>query len=130
MSPFDYVKQIMQGKKQLIVDEITEKTYSPFLTNRSLSYHQDTILYGNEMNKRHHLDKKLQNDFLLNSVRSMKRPFAKWAKAEKSENLECIKKVFNFSESKAREASHLLSKDQITELKEKIDLGGVNGRFK
>ena len=88
MSPFDYVKQIMQGKKQLIVDEITEKTYSPFLTNRSLSYHQDAILYGNEMNKRHHLDKKLQNDFLLNSVRSMKRPFAKWAKAEKSEDWE------------------------------------------
>jgi len=32
MSPFDYVNQILQGKKNLIVDEITEKEYSPFLT--------------------------------------------------------------------------------------------------
>ena len=25
MSPFDFVKQILQGKKQLIVDDVTEK---------------------------------------------------------------------------------------------------------
>ena len=70
MSPFDYVKEILQGKKQLIVDELTEKEYSPFLTNRSLSYHKDCIMFANEMNRRHHTDKKLQNDFLLNTVRS------------------------------------------------------------
>ena len=47
MSPFDYVKEILQGKKQLIVDELTEKEYSPFLTNRSLSYHKDCIMFAN-----------------------------------------------------------------------------------
>lgn len=125
MSPFDFVKEILQGKKQLIVDELTEKEYNPFIVNRSLSYHKDCILYANEMNRRHFLDKKLQNAFLLNTVRSQKRPFAKWIKAEKSEDLECIKQIYNFSDSKAREALKLLSKEQIQELKEQTDIGGL-----
>ena len=35
----------------------------------------------NEMNKHHHLDKKLQFDFLLNSVRTRKR-YVPWMKAK------------------------------------------------
>jgi hypothetical protein len=77
------------------------------------------------MNRRHFLDKKLQNDFLLNTVRSQKRPFAKWIKIEKSDDLECIKQVYGFSDSKAREALQLLSKDQIQQLKEQTDTGGL-----
>jgi hypothetical protein len=125
MSPFDYVNAILQNKKKLIVDELTEKSYAPFLVNRSLSYHKDCIFYANEMNRYHQIDKKLQNDFLLNIVRSQKRPFAKWVKAEKSEDLECIKQIFGFSESKAREAIRLLSKEQIQKLKEQTDIGGL-----
>ena len=125
MNPFDFVKEILQGKKQLIVDDLSEKEYNPFIINRSLSYHKDCVLYANEMNRRHFLDKKLQNDFLLNTVRSQKRPFAKWVKAEKSDDLECIKQVYGFSDSKAREALRLLSKDQIQQLKEQTDTGGL-----
>ena len=77
------------------------------------------------MNRRHFVDKKLQNDFLLNTVRSQKRPFAKWVKAEKSDDLECIKQIYGFSDSKAREALRLLSKDQIQQLKEQTDTGGL-----
>ncbi len=127
-NPFDYVNAILQNKKQLIVDEITEKDYTPFLVNRSLSYHKDCILYANEMNRRHFIDKKLQNDFLLNTVRSQKRPFAKWVKSEKSDDLECIKTVYGFSETKAREALRLLSKEQIQQLKEQTQTGGLNKR--
>ncbi len=125
MSPFDYVNAILQNKKKLIVDELTEKSYAPFLVNRSLSYHKDCIFYANEMNRYHQIDKKLQNDFLINIVRSQKRPFAKWVKTEKSEDLECIKQIFGFSESKAREAFRLLSKEQIQKLKEQTDIGGL-----
>jgi hypothetical protein len=127
-NPFDYVNAILQNKKQLIVDEITEKDYTPFLVNRSLSYHKDCIMYANEMNRRHFIDKKLQSDFLLNTVRSQKRPFAKWVKSEKSDDLECIKTVYGFSETKAREASRLLSKEQIQQLKEQTQTGGLNKR--
>ena len=124
-NPFDYVNSILQNKKNLIVDELTEKDYSPFLVNRSLSYHKDCILYANEMNRRHLTDKKLQYDFLLNTIRSQKRPFAKWVKSEKSEDLECIKQVFGLSDQKAREAKRLLSNEQIQQLKEQTDTGGL-----
>lgn len=125
MSPFDYINAIMQTKKNLIVDEETEKEYVPFIVNRGLSYHRDCIIYANEMNRHHFLDKKLQHDFLINSVRSKKRSFVKWAKSEKSVDLECIKNVYQFSELKAREAARILSKEQIQKLKEQTQTGGL-----
>jgi len=85
----------------------------------------DCIAYANEMNRRHHLDKKLQNDYLINTIRSRKRPFAKWVKAEKSEDIECIKLYYGYSSSKAREALRLFSNEQIQQLKEKTDIGGL-----
>ena len=124
-NPFDYVNSVLQNKKQLIVDELTEKEYNPFLTNRSLSYHKDCIMYANEMNRRHLTDKKLQYDFFLNTIRSQKRPFAKWVKVEKSDDLECIKQIFGFSNQKARDALRLLSNEQIQKLKEQTDTGGL-----
>ena len=125
MSPFDYVNAILQNKTQMMVDDATEAAYVPFLVNRSLSYHFDTIAFANEMNRRHLIDKKLQFDFLLNTVRSKKRPFAKWAKPEKNDDLECIKQVYGFSDSKARDALRLLSDEQIQKLKEKTHKGGL-----
>jgi len=124
-NPFDYVNSILQNKKNLIVDELTEKDYQAFLVNRTLSYHKDCIMYANEMNRRHLADKKLQYDFLLNTIRSQKRPFAKWVKAEKSDDLECIKQVFGLSDQKARDAMRLLSNEQIQKLKEQTDTGGL-----
>lgn len=124
-NPFDYVNQILYGKKNLIVDEATEKEYVPFLTNRSLSYHYDCVLYANEMNIRHNADKKMQNDFLINTVRSKKRPFVKWAKSEKNDDIACIKQVYGFSDAKAIDALRLLSDEQIQQLKEKTDIGGL-----
>ena len=125
MTPFDFVNQIMQSKKQLIVDELTEKEYVPFIVNKTLSYHKDCLMYVNEMNRRHFIDKKLQNDFLLNTIRSKKRPFIKWAKSEKSEDIECIKQIYGFSDKKAYDALRLLNDEQIQELKEKTDIGGL-----
>jgi len=125
MNPFDYVNEILKGKNNLIVDEYTEKQYNSFLVNRSLSYHLDCIAYANEMNRRHHLDKKLQNDFLINTIRSRKRSFAKWVKSEKSEDIECIKQYFNYSDTKAREALSLLSVEELIKIKERTDTGGL-----
>ena len=124
-SPFDYVNAILQNKTQLMVDDATEAAYIPFLVNRGLSYHFDTIAFANEMNRRHFLEKKLQFDYLLNTVRSKKRPFAKWAKPEKNDDLSCIKQIYGFSDTKARDALRLLSDEQIQELKEKTDIGGL-----
>jgi len=123
-NPFDYVNDILYGKKNLIVDDITEKDYQPFLVNRSLSYHMDCILHSNEMNRRHHLDKKLQNSYLIYTIRSRKRPFSKWIKPVKSEDLECVKLYYGYSNEKSRVALDILTDEQIDIIKNSVQTGG------
>ena len=81
----DYLNAINHEKKNLMDtdDELWEKKYPPFIINKCLAPFPDTIFLVNEMNKYHHLDKKLQFDFLLNSLRTRKR-FTPWLKANKS----------------------------------------------
>jgi len=90
---FDYVKSINQTKENMMRDtendELAERAYEPFLTNRSLSYFIDTVLLANEMNMRQDADKKLQYEYFLNSVRPRKR-FAKWVKNNTDNDLEII----------------------------------------
>ena len=69
MNPFDFVNAVTYTKKDIIVDDVAEKSYSPFLTNKSLSYHQDCIMYVNEMNSRKHLDSSLKFNYFLNTLR-------------------------------------------------------------
>jgi hypothetical protein len=122
---FDYVNQILYGKENLMVNEENEKIYKPFLINRALSYYYDCVLFANEMNRRHVLDKKLQHDFFINTVRSKKRPFVKRAKSEKNEDIECIKRIYGFSDQKALDAMRLLNDEQIQQLKEQTEIGGL-----
>ena len=126
MTPFDYVKAINYTKEDLMVDEVSEKTYNPFIINRALSMGIDTVLQANEMNMRHGLDKRLQFDFLINSISKRKR-FDKWQKADKSEDLEYVKAYYNYSYSKAIAALQVLSPTQLSDIKRKItNKGGVN----
>lgn len=123
MNPFEYVNAICDSKQNLIVDEASEKAYNPFMINRTLSYHFDTVLLANEMNLRAHLDKKLQNDFLINTVRKKKR-FAKWAKPLSSDDLEVVKEYYGYSNEKARQVLPLLNDDQMGQLRQRIFKGG------
>ena len=70
----DYLNSINYTKENLLdsEDEMWEKKYPPFIVNRCLSGSQDTLMLVNEINQYPHLDKKLQFDFLLNSVRARK----------------------------------------------------------
>ena len=123
MSPFDYIKEINYGKNNIMVDDIAEKQYNGFMVNRGLSYFRDTVLMANEMNKNHHLDSRLQFDFLINIVRKKKR-FSKWNKPEVATDLEIIKEYYGYSNQKARTALKLLSPDQVTEIRKKVYRGG------
>lgn len=123
MNPFEFVEEINFGKKDLIVDDITEKAYNPFLANRQLSYFYDTVLLANEMNVHHQIDHKLQNHFLLNTVRKRKR-FSKWFKQEQQSDVEAVKEYYGYSNEKARNALKLLSDDQLTVIRKKVKKGG------
>lgn len=123
MNPFEYVNAINTGKKDIMIDDLAEKSYSSFTINRSLSYFNDTVLAANEMNKHHHLDKKLQFHFLINIIRKRKR-FSKWDKPELVSDVEVVKEYYGYSNEKARQVLPLLSSDQIMNLREKVFKGG------
>lgn len=122
---FDYVNDILKEKKNLMIDEESENNYNPFLTNKALSQHIDCVDFAKNMNERPWLDKKLQYLYLINTVRSMKRPFHKWDKPEKIEDIECVKTYYGYSDTKAREALQLLSEEQIQKIKEETEIGGL-----
>ena len=125
MNPFDFLNAINDTKKQLIVDELTEKQYNGFMVNRGLSYFHDTVLLANEMNRYHHLDNKLQFDFLLNTVRKKKR-FSKWLKPELSSDIDAVKEYYGYSNEKAMMALKVLSTNDLAEIKRKCSKGGKN----
>jgi hypothetical protein len=125
----DYLNAINTTKEPLMSSEDPEweKKYPSYVVNKCLGFNADTILLVNEMNRLHHLDKKLQFDFFLNSLRPRKR-FSPWMKAKKLENLEYVKEYYGYSNEKARAALVLLDDKQISAIKNKLYKGGRNGR--
>ena len=125
----DYLNAINYTKEPLMdsEDEDWEKKYPSYIVNKCLFPFPDTILLVNEMNRLHHLDKKLQFAILLNSLRPRKR-YTPWMKAKKLENLEYVKEYYGYSNEKARAALELLDEKQISAIKEKLYKGGRNGR--
>jgi len=123
MSPFDYLNAINTTKKDIMVDDIAEKSYPSFMVNRGLSYFPDTVLFANEMNVNHHIDHRLQFDFFINIIKKKKR-FSKWAKPINIENLELIKEYYGYSNEKAKSVLSLLNGEQINELKLRMYKGG------
>ena len=93
----DIIPSILQTKKNVLQDELDVKDYTPFVVNRALSYHMDCILYANELNLYPEMDKDLQYQYLLNTIRSMKRKFQPWQKASADKDLECVKEYFGYS---------------------------------
>lgn len=126
--PFDYVNSISYTKKDLMTgtenDELAEAGYIPFLTNRALANHLDTVLYAQEMNMNHHLDNKLQYSYLLNTIRPSKR-FGKWAKKEVNSDLDAVREYYGYNYDKAKAALQILTPDQIRIIKQKLEKGGV-----
>lgn len=122
-NPFDFVKSVSYDKKDIMIDDVEEKNYAPFLINKSLSYHQDSVFFTNEMNCRHGLDHRLQYLFLLNTLRKRQR-FSQWSKPYLSKKLDTIKDYYNISTLKAKEYMEVLSDKEVRELKNRMKTGG------
>lgn len=103
-------------------DKLAEKTYSPWVVNKALSYFPDTIHAANMMNCNHQIDHKLQYSFLINIVRPSKR-FSKWVKKEKDDDLDAVAEFYGFNRKKAKTALKILTPDQIKTIKKKLDKG-------
>ena len=125
----DYLNAINYQKTNLLDtdDEMWEKKYPPFIINKCLAPFPDTIMLVNEMNLHNHLDKKLQFDFLLNSLRTRKR-YTPWLKASKQKNLEYVKEYYGYNNEKAKSALKILNDEQIKTIKDSLNKGGRNGK--
>lgn len=120
----DWLKTINQTKENVMdQDPSLEKEYSPYIINRCLSGFVDSIMFANEMNQYYFLPKKMQYDFLLNSLRKKYR-FTPWVKKETQSDIEVIKKYYGYSNQKAQQALKILTKDQIKFIKSKFETGG------
>jgi len=123
MNPFEYLNAINHSKQNIMVDDLAEKAYNPFMVNRGLSYFHDTVLMANEMNQNAHLDNRLQFDFFINIVRKKKR-FSKWFKPEIVSDVEVVKEYYGYSNQKARQVLTLLTTEQLDLLRKKVYKGG------
>tara|TARA_B100000941_G_scaffold289553_1_gene269191 strand:- start:157 stop:543 length:387 start_codon:yes stop_codon:yes gene_type:complete len=121
----DYVPAISHTKTRLMdtEDEQWEKEYKPYLINKNFSNFQDTILYSNEMNMYHNVDKKLQFDYLLNSIRSRKR-FSPWHKKTIHNDFKCVQEYYGYNNKKTEQALNVLTTEQIEQIKVKMNKGG------
>jgi len=120
----EIIPSLLQNNDYQLISEDDEKNYNPFVVNKVLSGYIDTVYLSNMMNLSSHLDKKMQYDFFFHSIRKYKRKYSKWLKSKEVENINIIKEYYNISLNKAKEVLLILSEEQITELKSRLDKGG------
>ena len=122
----EYLNAINFTKKDIMKseDELWRKKYPAFIVNKMLSAFSDTIMLVNEMNRNHFIDKDMQFQFLLNSIRTKKR-YSPFLRASKLKEIECVKEYYGYSNDKAKSALDILTKDEIKLIKEKLYKGGT-----
>ena len=120
MKPFDLVNDISYKKQNIFNDT---ESYPAYIVNKGFSYFIDTVFQSNQVNYYHHLDDRLQFDYLLNSIKR-KRRFSKWVKQQKVEDLEAIQEYYGYNIKKAKDVVGILNDDQLTKIKK--FKGGVN----
>ena len=120
----EWLNSINDTKKNLInEDPSLEKEYPPYIINRCFSGHIDSIMFANELNKYPNLDKKLQYDFFLNSLRKKKR-FSPWLRKDQIKNLDLIKQYYGYSNEKAKQVLNILTKEQLSFIRDRLETGG------
>ena len=122
----EYLNSINFTKKNLMDSEDKDwvKKYPTFIVNKILSGFPDTVMLANEVNRNHFLDKDMQFQFLLNSIRAKKR-FSPFLRADKLKDIECVKEYYGYNNEKAKSALDILTKEQIKLIKEKLFKGGT-----
>tara|TARA_B100000676_G_scaffold308672_1_gene370132 strand:- start:1174 stop:1563 length:390 start_codon:yes stop_codon:yes gene_type:complete len=122
----EYLNAINFTKKNLMDsdDLLWQKKYPAFIVNKILSGFQDCIMLVNEMNRNHFVDKDMQFQFLLNSIRSKKR-YSPFLRSSKLKDLDVVKEYYGYNNEKAKVALDILTKDEVKLIKEKLFKGGT-----
>jgi hypothetical protein len=119
LNSINFTKENLMGQ-----DPTSAKEYAPYIINKCLSAHIECILFANEMNMNHSLDKDMQYSFYLNTLRKRKR-FSPWIRKDKVQNLEYVKRYYGYSNDKAIQALKILNKTQLNFIKQRLETGGM-----
>jgi hypothetical protein len=112
--------------KENLIEEIPENisSYTPYIINKCVAGHLDTILFANELNQYPYISKDMQYAFYLHSLRKKKR-YTPWVKKEDAENLAAIKEYYGYNDKRALEALRLLNREEINFIKQRLNKGGM-----
>ena len=116
---FDYIGSLSSKER---IDVIDRKNYNVFMVNKAFSFHPDTVLIANEINKYQGIDAQQHYDFYFYALSKRKR-FG-WHKAEKDQYLDLICEYYQVGYSKAKEIASLLSDEDLESLQKKMYKGG------
>ena len=120
----DYLNTLNYSKDDLMEDDPGwKKNYPPYVINKCMSHHMDTLMFSNEMNRYPNLDKDMQYSFYLNTVRP-KRRFSPWVKKQQVKDLNLVKQYYGYSNEKAKQALRILSPQQLDYIRTKLNKGG------
>ena len=124
MSFGDFLNSINFTKENLFHEneEMMKKEYNPYLINKSLSYHADTLMFANLMNQHSNLDAKMQYEFYLHQV-SKGKQFSKWHKSESSDTVELLASHYKCSRAKAEDYAKILTESDIEQIKKQNNRG-------
>ena len=119
----DWLKSINFSKNNLLEEDPTlAKEYNPYIINKILSAEIDCVLYANEMNINHHLDKDIQYSFYLNSLRKRNR-YTPWIRKDTIKDIDYVKSYYGYNNQKAEQALKILNKSQINFIKQRLETG-------
>jgi len=127
---WDYLNAASETKDKSVLDDPDfDKVYEPFLINRSLSAHEDSVLAANMMNERSDMPRRAQFLFLLNTLRARRR-FGNWLKSTESDDASAVAEYYQISLRHARDLVSLHSSDQLTIIRARTDKGCTTSKVR
>lgn len=117
---FKYASSINRGETIPV-----EEDYHKYLTQRSFSYHADSVIIANEVNKYPDIDNKLHYYFLKGMLRPAKR-YSKWWKPVTHEKVSTISKFYDMPMKQAYDIETFFNDEEIEEMEEIINTNKKN----
>lgn len=129
-----YENSINNGKVRIDLSQPQDHKYNQWRTNSSLSNFSDTIHQANMMNCRYHVTDQMHYDFLFYQIRKKTRYGKKKTEEDKRlerlaekeiELIRLIQESYKYNITRAKEVLAILSDEQISIIRKRIDKGGV-----
>jgi len=121
----DILPTIMKTGDNVLFNDNMARDYVPWLVNRALAHYPDSLMLANEMNLCPTLDKKLQYEYLLNTVRKYSRKHRWYKRKPVDPDVETAMEYYGYSEKKAKQVVQLLTREQLDIIRRRLDKGGI-----